>query len=398
MQLSVIIVSYNVKCFLEQCLSSVRQAIENMQAEVFVIDNCSTDGTIEQLQKQFSFVHFIKNNSNDGFAKANNTALKLCNGEYILFLNPDTIIPENILHDCVSFFEMHKDAGAVGVQMLDGSGNFLPESKRAFPSPAVSFYKLCGLAALFPKSPVFNKYALGNLDKDVIHEVDVLSGAFMMVKNNLLQQLCGFDESFFMYGEDIDLSYRIQLTGKKNFYLGNLKIIHFKGESIGEHKSRHTKIFYNAMHVFVKKYFKGFNGLLMRMFLQLGIFIRAGISFLALPLKGSGKQEKSNERKICLTGDKTSCDEAEKILHKSIKENLMIERKETATATDSEEIIFCTGKLSFAETINFISTHPKKHVYMWHSLNTASIAGSADKNNSGIVYEMNKEKMLHIVE
>jgi len=397
MQLSIIIVSYNVKYFLEQCLASVQRAIESLQAEVFVIDNCSTDGTID-LQTNFSSVHFIKNSSNEGFAKANNTALKLCKGEYVLFLNPDTIIPEHILNNCRSFFETYKDAGAVGVQMLDGSGTFLQESKRAFPSPAVSFNKLSGLAALFPKSSVFNKYALGNLDKDSIHEVDVLSGAFMMVENNLLQQLNGFDESFFMYGEDIDLSYRVQQTGKKNYYLGNLKIIHFKGESIGEYKSKHTKIFYDAMHVFVKKYYKGFSGFLMRILLQSGIFIRSGISFFVLPFKVAASQKDFAVKTFCLIGDANSCAEAEKILHQSIKKNLNIEKKEAVSKTSANEIIFCIGTFSFAETVDFIRQHPGKYFYNWHALNTGSIVGSTDKNSSGTVYEIDKETLLNIAE
>src|SRR5215813_5994571 len=205
MDLSIIIVNYNVKYFLEQCLCSLQQAVKNMYTEVFVIDNGSTDGSVNYLQQQFPFVKFIVNDRNEGFAKANNIALKQCVGDYILFLNPDTIIAENILQDCIDFYNAHSDAGAIGVRMIDGSGSFLPESKRSFPSPIVSFHKLTGLSSLFPQSKLFNRYALGYLSEKEIHKVDVLCGAFLMAKTELLLQLNGFDESFFMYGEDIDL-------------------------------------------------------------------------------------------------------------------------------------------------------------------------------------------------
>src|SRR3954469_6129345 len=182
MQLSIIIVNYNVKFFLEQCLCSVKKAIENIDAEVFVIDNYSADGSVDYLQKNFSWIKFIVNKKNEGFAKANNIALKQCTGDYILFLNPDTIIPENTFRECLDFFDEHNHAGAIGVKMVDGAGNFLPESKRSFPSPLISFCKLSGLSVSFPRSKFFNKYALGFLDEDKVHEVDVLCGAFLMVK------------------------------------------------------------------------------------------------------------------------------------------------------------------------------------------------------------------------
>ena len=398
MQLSIVIVSYNVKYFLEQCLSSVKLAINNIQAEVIVIDNCSTDSTIEYLEPKFSFAKFIKNKENFGFGKANNLALKLCKGEYVLFLNPDTILPENILKECLYFFQSNNNAGAIGVQMLDGSGSFLAESKRAFPSPFVSFCKLTGLSALFPRSGVFNKYALGSLDKTEIHEVDVLSGAFLMARKNLLQQLNGFDETFFMYGEDIDLSYRLQQTGFKNYYLGNLKIIHFKGESIGAEKIKHARSFYNAMFVFVNKYYKGFGNFFLKFFLRIGIFIRSGISFFALPFKSFKKKANGlHLEKICLIGDIASTADAEKIIRQFCSKDTHIEKKDSLHGETSSTIIFCTGELTFTETINIISNHSIKHNYMWHAPNTGSIVGSVDKNESGVVYAM-EETLLQNAE
>ena len=396
MQLSIIIVSYKVKYFLEQCLASVQRAMVGLQAEVFVVDNYSEDGTVEYLQPKYSFARFIQNEKNLGFAKANNIALKLCKGEYVLFLNPDTIIPENILKDCIAFFQTHTDAGAIGVQMLDGSGSFLPESKRAFPSAIVSFCKLSGLAALFPKSSLFNKYALGNLDKDGLHEIDIISGAFMMSRNDLLQKLNGFDESFFMYGEDIDLSYRLEKTGYKNYYLGNLKIVHFKGESIGDNKMKHTHAFYKAMYVFVNKYYQGFNSWLLKILLRIGIFIRTCISFFALPFKTPERKIKQDSQKqiMNLFGDEVSTAEAEKIVQKSLNGVLKIEKKETFVETVSEVIIFCTGTFSFLQTIDIINSYAKKNMYMWHALNTNSIVASSSRHNSGIIYKTEEQNNL----
>ena len=229
MQLSVIIINFNVKYFLEQCLLSVIKAMKNIDGEIIVIDNNSDDDSFLFFQNSFSEVHFIWNKTNNGFAKANNQALKIAKGDNILFLNPDTIIPEDCFEKCIAFISQNNCA--LGIKMLDGSGNFLKESKRAFPSPATSLFKLFGLAKLFPHSKIFGKYHLGYLSENENHEVDVLAGAFMMIPKNILNTVGSFDEDFFMYGEDIDLSFRIQKAGFKNFYFSESSIIHFKGES-----------------------------------------------------------------------------------------------------------------------------------------------------------------------
>ncbi|QEC68363.1 glycosyltransferase family 2 protein [Panacibacter ginsenosidivorans] len=401
MNLSVIIVSYNVKYFLEQCLCAVERAIANIRSEVIVVDNNSSDGTVEYLQQKYPWVNFVCNEKNEGFAKANNKALSKCNGEFVLYLNPDTIIPENILVDSLAFFKTHNDAGAIGVHMIDGRGVFLPESKRAYPSPLVAFFKLSGLSALFPSSGFFNKYALGNLDKNTIHEVDVLSGAFMMVRKSILQELSGFDESFFMYGEDIDLSYRIQQLGKKNYYLGNLNMIHFKGESTGNSKRKHTRIFYNAMNVFVTKHYTGINAWALKIFLYTGIFLRAVISFLGLPIKiimnDIRQALKEDQVNVYLVGDASSAEEAKRImlkhkLQKTFKGSLLIEKRDIYIPTKGSEIIFCTGALSFADTIGIITKYPKKNKYMWHGLDSNSIVFSTDKNECGTVYSIEEVK------
>ncbi|CAN5232167.1 hypothetical protein BH11BAC6_BH11BAC6_11030 [soil metagenome] len=392
MKLSVIIVNYNVKYFLEQCLCSVQQAIIGLAAEVLVIDNCSSDNSVAYLKHKFPFVKFIINDANMGFAKANNVALQQSNGSYILFLNPDTIIAENTLKECLSFFETHTDAGAVGVKMLDGNGFFLPESKRAFPSPFVSFFKLSGLSVIFPQSSFFNRYALGALDKNKVHEVDVLCGAFMMAEKKLLFKLNGFDETFFMYGEDIDLSYRIQQLGKKNYYFGHISIIHFKGESAGKNKLKYTRMFYKAMHVFVSRHYTGVKALLLKVFLQLGIFIRSLLSLIALPFKTFLKKfsSKNVKENIFLIGDGPSTTEAEKIIlaHRknAISSSVIIEKKEQPVFTKGAEIVFCTGTFTYLETIKLTERNAGMNIFKWHGLNTKSIVGSTHKKYTGTVY------------
>ncbi len=263
MQLSIIIVSYNVKYFLEHCLCSVRKAVKaewredgGRECEVIVVDNASTDQTIEYLKPKYPFVRFIGNTENVGFARANNQALHLVNGKYVLFLNPDTIIPEDCFSKCLAFMDAHPLAGALGVRMIDGKGQFLKESKRGFPSPWAAFCKMSGLTALFPKSEFYAKYYLGHLNSSQTHVIDALAGAFMFCKKTVLDKTKGFDEQFFMYAEDLDLSYRMQRAGFKNYYYPGCTIIHFKGESTNK-DFRYVKLFYKAMGQFANKHFRG---------------------------------------------------------------------------------------------------------------------------------------------
>ncbi len=292
MLLSVIIVNYNVKHFLEQCLYSVSKAIAEYpgkvnagQAEVIVIDNNSHDNSLSYLQPKFPGIRFIANTVNVGFAKACNQGVKEASGKYILFLNPDTILPENCFQKCIAFFESHQDAGAMGIKMLDGSGVFLKESKRSFPSPLTSLFKLSGLSSLFPHSKIFSRYHLGHLDPDKDHEVDVLAGAFLMVRKDVLDITGGFDEIFFMYGEDVDLSYRIQktlnpATGKKykNYYFSGSPVIHFKGESTKRASMNYVRMFYKAMSIFVRKHYGGSRAGFFNFLIHLGIWMRAAMA------------------------------------------------------------------------------------------------------------------------
>ncbi len=314
MLLSIIIIQYNAPSFTEQCLCSVEAACKDLDAEVLLVDNASTISHSVYLSKRFPFIQLISNTRNTGFAKANNQALQLAKGKYILFLNPDTLLPENALQHCMAFFESNEHAGAVGLRMIDGSGRFLPESKRAFPSPMVSLYKLVGLAALFPESALFNKYALGNLPDDGIHAVDVLSGACMMVRKTLLDSTGGFDEQFFMYAEDIDLSYRLQQQGYTNYYLGNTTIVHFKGESTRKQSRRYMHLFYTAMLLFVRKHYTGLSALLLQIILQLTILVKSFFFWVKQPFRRVfslfNQRQSSTAKTFALAGDTTGIQEA----------------------------------------------------------------------------------------
>lgn len=295
MELSVIIVNYNVKHFLEQCLYSVREALRQTSGEIIVIDNCSTDNSLTYLQPLFPEVQFIANKENLGFARACNQGLAISKGRFVLFLNPDTIVPEDSFESAIRFMDEHPEAGALGSKMLDGSGSFLKESKRAFPSPLTSLYKLFGLSKLFPHSAVFSRYHLGHLDENKNNEVDVLAGAYMFIRKKVLDEVGGFDEQFFMYGEDVDLSYRIQKSGRKNYYFANSPIIHFKGESTRKGSMNYVRMFYSAMSLFVRKHYGGSRAGIFNSLIHFAIWFRAGLSAigqfirrLGLPLIDAG--------------------------------------------------------------------------------------------------------------
>jgi GT2 family glycosyltransferase len=286
MDLSVIIVSYNVKYFLEQCLHSVEKASEHIAVEICVVDNNSADGSVQMVAEKFPDVKLIANDVNLGFAKANNQAIRMASGKYILLLNPDTLVQEDTFSKCVTHMDEFSDIGCLGVKMIDGAGNFLPESKRALPTPGVAFYKIFGFSALFPRSKTFGRYHLSYLNKDKIHDVDVISGAFMLLRKSALEKSGLLDEVFFMYGEDIDLSYRIKLAGYRNVYFPLTTIIHYKGESTKKGSINYVIVFYNAMIIFAQKHFARNTARYYALFIHTAIYFRAGLSILQRFIKG----------------------------------------------------------------------------------------------------------------
>lgn len=281
LKLSIVIVNYNVKHFLEQCLKSVYQAIQNIEAEVFVVDNNSIDGSQDMVRSSFTDVKLIANSKNTGFSTANNQAIKESKGEYVLLLNPDTVVPENCFQALLEFADKTPDLGGCGIPMYDGQGNYLPESKRGLPTPEVAFYKMIGLNKLFPKSKKFGKYHLGYLAPDQNHEVEILAGAFMLIRKKVLDKIGLLDETFFMYGEDIDLSYRITKAGWKNYYFAGSRIIHYKGESTKKLSTNYVKVFYKAMVIFAEKHYAGSNQKLFKLFINTAIYGRASLSLVS---------------------------------------------------------------------------------------------------------------------
>jgi len=287
MVLSVIIVSYQVKYFLEQCLFSVEKALQGIgDTEIIVVDNHSQDGTVEYLQPKFPTVKFLVQAENLGFGRANNLALDQAKGKYILFLNPDTILPEDFFRICLPFMDKTPAIGAVGVRMVDGSGRFLKESRRGFPTPWTSFCKLSGLTALFPHSRLLAHYYLGHLPEKQTHPAPILSGACMCISREVLERAGAFDERFFMYAEDIDLSYRIEQKGFTNYYIADTSILHFKGESTRKDR-RYVRLFYGAMVQFRQKHFTGFFSRIFNGLLAIAIRIRASLSSSTPPVVSS---------------------------------------------------------------------------------------------------------------
>ena len=284
-KLSVVIVNYNVKHFIEQCLFSVLKASENIACEVFVVDNNSVDGSVTLIKEKFPQINLIVNKTNTGFSVANNQAIKLAKGEYVLLLNPDTVVQEDTFTKILAFMDSHPEAGGLGVKMLDGQGNFAPESKRGLPTPSVAFYKMFGFSRFFPKSKRFGKYHLSYLPQDQICEMDVISGAFMLMRKSVLDKIGHLDETFFMYGEDIDLSYRITQAGYKNYYFPETQIIHYKGESTKRSSLNYVVIFYKAMAIFSKKHFSGSNAFWFNALIHIAIFLKAGLALLTRFLK-----------------------------------------------------------------------------------------------------------------
>jgi GT2 family glycosyltransferase len=279
MKLSIVIVNYNVRFFLEQCLISVKSALSSIEAEVFVVDNNSQDDSVAMVREKYPWVHLIANKDNPGFSKANNQAIRIAKGEYILLLNPDTVVEENTFNDTLAFMDSHEDAGGLGIKMSDGKGHYLPESKRGLPSPMVALYKILGLSSLFPKSKRFARYYMGHLSANNNQEVEVLAGAFMLMPASVLNEIGLLDEDFFMYGEDVDLSYRITKGGYKNYYFADSSIIHYKGESTKKGSLNYVFIFYKAMVIFAEKHFGGSYAKLFSLVIYFAIYLRA---FLAI--------------------------------------------------------------------------------------------------------------------
>jgi len=401
-KLSVIIVNYNVKYFLEHCLNSVSKACNNIEAEIVVVDNASSDGSRSFLENRFPNVRFIWNESNLGFSKANNQALNSTAGEYTLFLNPDTIVPEDCFEKCLDFFAKHADCGAIGVKMIDGSGNFLKESKRSFPTPAASFYKLTGLHKLFPVSKRFAAYYAGHLSNSKTSSIEVLSGAFMMLSDKMLKRVKGFDEDFFMYGEDIDLSFRIKKTGFKNYYFAETTIIHFKGESTQKNNPEYAERFYGAMKLFVQKHYldNKWQQKLLLMAIASGKKIAEAKRQLnekfhthLIKPKPPSLLIIANEKRFNEMIQQIRFSEIPFIISGRITTNNLDENPHSGNINQILQIIekdkidyllCCENELTYKDIIELFEKHNKQTEFLIHAQHCLAIIGSSNKHNTGI--------------
>ena len=273
-KISIVIVSYNVCQLLDECLQSARRALEGIDGEVYVVDNQSQDGTVETLQPRYPDVHFIANQENVGFARANNQAIRVSDSEYVLLLNPDTVVYENTLKGVLTFMDEHPEAGGAGVRMLMRNGEPAPESRRAIPTPWVSMLKMLGFT---------KRYYMSRLPWDKPGRIEVISGAFCLLRRKALDQVGLLDEDYFMYGEDIDLSYRLLKGGWQNWYLP-YDIIHYKGESTQKSSFRYVHVFYQAMLIFFSKHYSHLS-LFFSLPIKTAIYSRALVAFVQMMTK-----------------------------------------------------------------------------------------------------------------
>ena len=362
--------------------------MEGIDGEIIVVDNCSTDGSMDYLRPAFPSVQFIANTENLGFSKANNQGWRMAKGDYILFLNPDTIIPEDCLRLSLSAMEQDASIGALGIRMIDGSGQYLPESKRGNPGAKTSFFKLSGLARLFPRSPVFARYYLGHLSPLQSQEVEVLAGAYMMVRKNVLDATNGFDERFFMYGEDVDLSYRIRLAGHKNWWLADTSIVHFKGESTRK-DAKYVTLFYKAMALFVEKHY-GKQAGWYTFLLQAAIRARAVLSFAGKLVRPARAKKTNRSLPVLITGTPETIAEVQSILVKNNYPAASIHTAVPGQALPSlisnyqiGEIIYCAGPLSYKDIIRRLQELPPGILSRFHAAGSRSMVGSHTPDSGG---------------
>lgn len=406
-ELSVIIVSYNVRYFLEQALLAVRKASVGLGVEVIVVDNQSTDHSVRMVKEKFPEVWLLESAQNLGFSKANNLGIKQAQSEYILLLNPDTLVAQDTFAQCLDFMRSHPQAGAVGIRMIDGAGQYLPESKRGFPSPLVAFFKTAGLSSLFPQSRIFNRYYLGHLDPEQSHEVDVLCGAFMLMPKKVLEKVGLLDEAFFMYGEDIDLSYRIVKAGYRVYYYPGTTMLHYKGESSKKGSLQYVKIFYQAMIIFTKKHFSGRGTWVFTSLLQAAIYFRGVVSLVSGLVKinmvkwprkvapaytvvvGSGANY-TLVKELMHTGRPTTRVAGRVAISAEDTSSdcicLVTQLPEILDQQPINEIIFCAADVTHADIMDWMQRLAGRANFMIMPEGARFIIGSRDKNAMGEVW------------
>lgn len=388
MQLSVIILNYNVRYFLEVCVLSVQKAIQNIDAEIIVIDNHSSDDSCAMMKTKFPNIKLIENKENYGFPKGNNVAVNEAKGEFICILNPDTIVAEDTFVKILNFVTLSAvevpnsqlSAGIIGCKLIDGSGQFLPESKRGIPTPWVAFTKVFGLYKWFPKSSLFNKYYAQHLDKNQTGNVEILVGAFMIMKRELYNEVGGFDENCFMYSDDIDLSYMVLQTGKANYYYHDTTVIHFKGESTVRDE-KYMKRFQEAMNYFYRKHFK--KSYFFSFMMKIG-----SIFFSFVKKYQAEKPAKSSPDSYVLISSKLDLkDKLSKELQKNIQlatiENGKVVFSQTISEHEKTEIIFDCSYCSFKEALIFMEQNAKRFTFKFLIKENGYLIGSNSSNDRG---------------
>lgn len=349
MQLSVIILNYNVRYFLELCVLSVQKALENIDGEIIVIDNNSSDDSCAMMKQRFPNVKLIENTANLGFPKGNNIGVAHAKGEYICILNPDTVVAEDTFVHVLAFAKKQKDMGIVGVKLIDGTGNFLPESKRGIPTPFVAFTKITGLYKIFPKT--FGDYYASHLTENETGKVEILVGAFMLMQRDLYNEIGGFDQNCFMYSDDIDLSYMALKKGKSNYYFHETTVIHYKGESTIK-DGMYMKRFQEAMNFFYKKHFK--------VSFLFTVFMKIGIVFFSLFKTFQGKTIKTNTPKsyILISFPNASGEILRQKLENQLKKSVKLQDVTQSFSENNEiEIIFDQNYLDFKTIIQEIQAN-----------------------------------------
>ena len=362
MKLSVIILNYNVRYFLELCLKSVQEAIKDIDAEIIVVDNNSSDDSCQMVNNIFPDVRLIQNDKNLGFSKGNNQGVAIASGEYVLILNPDTVHAEDSIIRLLDFADSKENIGVVGCKLIDGSGKFLPESKRNIPTPLVSIKKIFGNS---------KSYYANHLNENTNGKVDILVGACMLLKKEVYKDVEGFDEDYFMYGEDIDLSYKILKHGYDNYFFGDTTILHFKGESTLKDKT-YANHFYGAMKIFYKKYFKKY--------IVFDVLVSV-VLFFARIFKEDIENETKKIDKYVLLSDKTWVKLSSK-LNKPIAYNIPF-----SDVQDCTEIIFDANYVSYKDIINQIDSIGKNRLVTFKILpkNSNFILGSNSNKTKGEV-------------
>ncbi|WP_291102138.1 MULTISPECIES: glycosyltransferase family 2 protein [unclassified Flavobacterium] len=353
MELSIIILNYNVRYFLEQCVLSVESALNGIDGEIIVVDNNSTDDSCAMMKQRFPNVKLIENKENSGFPKGNNIGVSQAKGEYICILNPDTIVAEDTFTKVLAFAKKQKDLGIVGVKLIDGTGNFLPESKRGIPTPWVAFAKIAGLYRFFPKSRTFGKYYAEHLSENETGKVDILVGAFMVMKRDLYNEIGGFDENCFMYSDDIDLSYRVLKKGKSNYYFHETTIVHYKGESTIK-DGMYRKRFQEAMNFFYKKHF--------RVSFLFSIFMKMGIVFFSLVklFQGKPRQISKPDNYALVSENEILREKLENQFRKPVK---CQDLSQSFSKNSNIEMIFDQNHLDFKTIIEAFEANKNKGFY-----------------------------------